>query len=175
MLETRSARAQSLLIFLLIAAFTLTSCSFNPEVKKKKFLDKGIAYFDNGQFREANIEFENAIKIDPKFADAHYHLAQSFLKQGDWSHAYQGIWLTVEFDPTNWKAQLDLGISPRAGRQYQQAHDRAQTILEGHPNNPQAQLLLANADAALGNDSKALDEAHAALNGNNPGSARNRI
>ena len=50
-----------------------------------------------------------------------------------------------------------------AGRQYQQAHDRAQIILQGDPNNPQAQLLLANADAGVGNDSKALDEAHAAL------------
>src|ERR1700751_3970738 len=159
----RSNNTPSFLISLLIVIFVVASCSFNPEVKKKKFLDKGIAYFDKGQYREANIEFENAIQVDPKFAEAHYRLAQSFLKQGDWSHAYQELTRTVEFDPTNWKAQLDLANLLLAGRQYQQAHDRAQTILQGDPNNPQAQLLLANADAALGNDSKALDEAHAAL------------
>src|ERR1700723_3975617 len=146
MLENRSALTQWFLISLLIAAFTLASCSFNPEVKKKKFLDKGIAYFDKGQYREANIEFENAIQIDPKFAEAHYRLAQSFLKQGDWSHAYQELGRTVEFDPKNWKAQLALGNILLAGRQYQPAHDRAQTILQGDPNNPQAQLLLANSD-----------------------------
>ena len=162
MLEIRNASGR-FLISLVIAVFAIASCSLNPEVKKKKFLDKGVAYFDKGQYREANIEFENAIQIDPKFADAHYRLAQSLMKQGDWSHAYQELTRTVEFDPANQKAQLDLGNILLAGRQFQQAHDRAQTILQSDPNNPQAQLLLANADAALGNDAKALDEAHAAL------------
>ena len=94
----RSAR--SFLISLLIAAFTLASCSLNPEAKKKKYLERGAAYFDKGQYREANMEFENAIQIDPKFADAHYRLAQSLMKQGDWSHAYQELTRAVEFDPT---------------------------------------------------------------------------
>src|ERR1700751_3420259 len=121
MIEMRSVRGRSFVISLLVAAFILTSCSFNPEVRKRKLLDRGVAYFEKGQYREANIEFENAIQIDPKFADAHYRLAQSFMKQGDWSHAYQELTRTVEFDPTNWKAQLDLGNVLLAGRQYQQA------------------------------------------------------
>ncbi|MGB9242997.1 MAG: hypothetical protein WCC03_06560, partial [Candidatus Acidiferrales bacterium] len=75
MVGVRNPNVRSLWISFLIAAFALASCSLNPEVKKKKFLDKGIAYFDKGQYREADLEFENEIKIDPKFADAHYRLA----------------------------------------------------------------------------------------------------
>jgi len=51
-------------ITLVIAVCMLAGCSRNPEVRKKKFLDKGSAYFDNGQYREAAIEFENAIQVD---------------------------------------------------------------------------------------------------------------
>ena len=76
----RSTCGRSFVISLLVAAFILTSCSSNPEVRKKKFFDKGVAYFEKKQYREANIEFSNAIQIDPKFANAHYHLAQSLMK-----------------------------------------------------------------------------------------------
>ena len=120
-----------MVITLLAAATLFAGCSRNPEVRKKKFLDSGNAYFDKGQYREANIEYQNAIQVDPKFADAHYRLAQSLMKQGDFSHAYQELVRAVEFDPSNWKAQLDLGNLLLAGRQFQQAHDRAQIQSRG--------------------------------------------
>jgi hypothetical protein len=50
----RSAR--SFLVSMLVAAFALASCSLSPEAKKKKFLERGAAYYDKGQYREANIE-----------------------------------------------------------------------------------------------------------------------
>src|ERR1700746_2192644 len=100
MVEIRSSGIRWFVVSLLIAASLLTACSRDPEVRKRKFLDRGSAYFEKGKYREANIEFENAIQVDPKFADAHYRLAQSLMKQTDWSHAYRELKPPVESDPS---------------------------------------------------------------------------
>ena len=54
---------------------------------KKKYLDKGMGYFQSGKYDEAVIEYKNAIKIDPQYADAHYRLAQSLLKKSGFCSA----------------------------------------------------------------------------------------
>ena len=61
--------------------------------------------------------------------------------------------------PTNTKAQLDLGNLLLVAGKYQDARDHAQSVLQIEPQNPNAQLLLADSDAGLGNAPKALDEA----------------
>ena len=48
----------------------LTGCSRDPNVRKQKYLESGQRYFDKGQYREAEIQFENAIQVDSRFADA---------------------------------------------------------------------------------------------------------
>jgi len=53
----------------------LAGCSQDPNVKKRKLLESGQRYFDKGQYQEAAIQFENAIQVDDRFADAHYKLA----------------------------------------------------------------------------------------------------
>jgi tetratricopeptide (TPR) repeat protein len=137
----------------------VAGCSRDPEARKQKYLQKANSYFQQAKYNEAIIEYENAIQIDPKFGDAHYGLAQCFLKQGDLSHAYQELTRTTEYEPTKWKAQVDLGDLLLAGRQTLQARDLAQTILKGDPQNTEAQMLLSGADAALGNLPKAIAEA----------------
>jgi Tfp pilus assembly protein PilF len=55
-----------------VLAALLTGCSRDPNVRKQKYLESGQRYFDKGQYREAEIQFENAIQVDSRFADAHY-------------------------------------------------------------------------------------------------------
>jgi len=86
----------------------LAGCARNPEVVKKKYFDRGTAYFEKGQYADAAIEYRNAIRIDPGFAQAHYQLAKSFLKLTDGNRAYLEMQRTVEIEPANWDAQLDL-------------------------------------------------------------------
>src|SRR4029077_11862499 len=84
MLDRKLNKFWSFNITLFLTACLVAGCSRDPQVRKKKFLDKGNAYFDKGQYREAIIEYQNAIQIDSKYADAYYHLAQALMKQGDW-------------------------------------------------------------------------------------------
>ena len=60
---------------LLIAAALIAGCTRDPQIRKKEYLDKGLSYFEKGKYEEAVIEYQNAIQIDPKFAEAHYELS----------------------------------------------------------------------------------------------------
>src|SRR5271166_2187451 len=76
---TRSAMLRVFLIGFLITAL-FTGCSRDPNVRKQKYLESGNRYRDQGKFREAAIQYSNAIQLDPRFVEAHYQLAETYLK-----------------------------------------------------------------------------------------------
>ncbi len=71
-------------------AALLTGCARDPNVRKQKYLESGERYFDKGQYREAAIQFENAIQVDSRFTDAHYKLALTALKLQQWPRRLRG-------------------------------------------------------------------------------------
>jgi tetratricopeptide (TPR) repeat protein len=86
----------------------LTACSRDPNVRKQKYFDSGSKYFSQGQYREAVIQYSNAIQIDSRFAEAHYQLARTYLKLGNNTRAYQELSRCVELDPADFRAHTDL-------------------------------------------------------------------
>ena len=78
----RSIAVRSLLVCSLVAAL-FTGCSRDPNVRKQKYFDSGEHYFEEGKYREAAIQYANAIQVDSRFAQAHYQLGQTYLKLGD--------------------------------------------------------------------------------------------
>src|SRR5208337_1216738 len=86
----------------------LTGCSRDPNVRKQKFYESGQRYFDKGQYREAAIQYKNAIQIDSTYGNAHYQLALALLKLQQWSMAYQELGRTIELQPDNYQARIDL-------------------------------------------------------------------
>ena len=148
---------------LILCAFLLAACSRDPNVRKQKFLAQGNQEFDQGKYAEAMIHYGRALQLDPRFAEAHYRLAQTYMKTGSWASAYQELLRTVDLQPDNWPAQLDLGKLQLAGAKPQDAKDRALLILKSNPKNADAKMLLSDADVALGNLSGALQEANDAI------------
>ena len=146
-------------IFFLLLAALVAGCTRDPNVRKLKYLQQGDLYFTKGKYPEANISYSRALQIDPRFVEAHYKRAQCLLKQSSWGAAFQELSRTVDLQPENWPAQLDLGRLLLAGGKPQQAKDHALLILHGNPKHVDAQILLSVADAALGNLKDALEEA----------------
>ena len=64
----------------LLIALTLVSCRRDPATAKRRYLESGNSYLDKGRFREAAIQYQNAIKIDPKYGPAHYKLGGVYMK-----------------------------------------------------------------------------------------------
>ena len=97
-----------LLVPCCLLAVLFTGCSRDPNARKQKYFDSGEKYFSEGKYREAVIQFSNAIQIDPRFAQGHAQLAQSYLKLGDTQRAYNELSRTLELTPDDYRAHLDL-------------------------------------------------------------------
>src|SRR5215469_10657878 len=97
--------ATALVAMLLIVA---TGCKGNPEKAKKKYLESGLAYVDKKQYDAAVIQFKKALQVDPNYADAHYQLVLTFLRQQRVKEGYVELVQAVKLDPKNTKARLEL-------------------------------------------------------------------
>jgi tetratricopeptide (TPR) repeat protein len=64
----------------LLIAFCLSSCSRDPNVVKRRFLEGGNKYFQKGQYSQARIMYLSALKRDAKYGEAYYHLALAEIK-----------------------------------------------------------------------------------------------
>ena len=98
-------RRTFLVAFLAIA---LAGCSSDPDRRKLKYLDSGEAYFNAGRYREAVIQFRNAVSLDPRFAAAHSRLAEGYLRLGNSEAAYREFLEAAALDPKDTGAQLHL-------------------------------------------------------------------
>ena len=84
-------RIRTQICLCLAAAITmgaLAGCSRDPNARKRSYVESGDRYFNKQQYREAAIQYSNAVQVDPRFAEAHYKLAQSYLKLGLGASAY---------------------------------------------------------------------------------------
>jgi len=156
----RLSRRLALFLALVVsAAVWLPSCNRDPNVRKQKAMERGNREFDQGKYPEAVIYYGQALQIDSHDATAHYKLAQCHIRLGSWTSAFRELSRTVELQPENWPAQLQLAeISLRAGKA-QDAKDRALLILRNNPNHADAQIVLSAADVALNDSKAALQEA----------------
>ena len=60
-----------LLLTCCLLTVVLTGCSRDPNVRKQKYFESGEKYFAAGKYREAAIQYSNAVQIDSRFAQAH--------------------------------------------------------------------------------------------------------
>lgn len=154
---SRSVALRLLLIGFVLTGL-LTGCSRDPNVRKQKFLESGNRYRDKGKFREAAIQYSNAVQMDPRFAEAHYQLGQTYLKLKDYNRAYAELSRTVDLAPANYAAHVDLANLLIAAGDAKQAQPHLDVLREKQPNNPDTYLAWANFDASQGNLGAALQE-----------------
>src|SRR5579864_252446 len=95
---SRSARIRIFVICCSLAV-AFSGCARDPNVRKQKYLESGDRYFKENKFREAAIQYANAVQVDPRFAAAHYQLAETYLKLRDYTRAFQELSRTVELAP----------------------------------------------------------------------------
>lgn len=138
-------------------------CSRDPNVRKQKYLESGKRYMEKGKYPEASIQFSNALQVDPKYADAHYQLALAQVKVGAWQNAYRELRRTVDLQPDNLQAQLDLGNLLVAGRDLDGAQKIAELVNTKDPKSIDAQVLLANVAAAQGKNDVAFEHVQQAI------------
>src|ERR1022692_1730609 len=105
----RSIRFVAVILAVLVG---LASCSRDPNVVKKRYLESGNKYFDKGRYKEASIQYRNALKRDQKYGAAYYKLGLVSIKVGDIGGAASALRRAVELIPKDqpdyWDATVKL-------------------------------------------------------------------
>jgi tetratricopeptide (TPR) repeat protein len=162
--EGNTVRTPTRILFaLLLTGVLLFGCSRDANTRKSQYVNSAKQYFDKGEYQEAAIQYLNAIQVDKKFANAHYGLAQCYLRQHLWQMAYQELSVTVALEPENWQARMDTANLLFDSQQFEKAREQAVAILKGNPTDLKAQLLVALSDGQLGDLPKAIGEASQAV------------
>jgi len=159
----RKQRRISAWIGFILFTCLFAACSSDPNVRKQKYLESGNRYLVKDKYREAAIQYQNALQVDPRFVEGHYQLAQAYMKLEVWSGAYSELRQTLDLDSKHVKAHIDMGNLYLAARDYNNAQDQARTVLGLDPENVDAHTLLANSYAGLGNLPVSLEEMQKAI------------
>ena len=159
----KGSRFHYAVVAICLLAGLLTGCSRDPNVRKQKYLESGQRYFDKGQYREAEIQFQNAIQVDSRFADAHYKLALAALKLEQWPTAYQELSTAIQLKPDNYDAHLDLANLLIMVRQFNDAKQHLDLLAQKQPNNPDFYIARSNYYAGMNNTAAALADMQKAL------------
>lgn len=149
-------------------AVVLSSCSFDPNVRKQKMLESGQRYFEKHQYSEAAIEFANATRIDPGFAEAHWRLAESYLNMQLPDRARQELARTIELRPEDFQARMAMENVLTREHRFQEAQQEADVLLGKRPFDPAVHSSVASLLAAENNISGAIAETQQAI-GLDPG------
>jgi tetratricopeptide (TPR) repeat protein len=146
-----------------LLAAMVTGCSRDPNVRKQKYLESGQRYYDKGRYREAEIQFENAIQIDDRFTDAHYKMALTEMKLQQWARAYQELSTTIQLQPDQYAAHLDLANLLILGHRFSEAKEHLDLVAPKEPSNPEVFIARSNYYAGTGNLPAAMADLQKAL------------
>ncbi len=150
--------ALRLLVLCSLLAALLAGCSRDPNVRKQKYFESGERYYNKAKYREAAIQFANAVQIDPHFAAAHYQLGKTYLDMHDWIHAFQELSRAVELEPDNYPAHVDLANLLISARQLKDAQAQLAILHDKRPNDAATHEAWANYDAAENDLGAAIQE-----------------
>ena len=142
---------------------TTLGCHRDPNKVKLKYLQSGERYANEGKYKEASIQFANALKVDHNYGDAHYQLAKVYLKEGSYIPAYAELLRTVDLQPNNTEARISLGNLLLAGHQADKAAAQADAVLKLDSNNADAYALQAGVSAYKGDRPTAITQIQHAL------------
>jgi tetratricopeptide (TPR) repeat protein len=99
------------LLAILCLSIALVSCNRDPNANKKRYLDRGVVYFDKGQYKPASIMFRRALSVDQKYGEAWYRLALTSLKQGQVANSVPALRRAMELLPKGTKEYNETSLN----------------------------------------------------------------
>ena len=151
----RHLRGLRLATILIVITTLFLACSRDPNIRKQKYFESGQHYAEKGKYPEAAIQFANAIQVDPRFAEAHYQLARTYLRLQDAMRAYQELSRTLQIQPDNYQAHIDIGNLLILAHDLNRAKEHVDLLLQQDAGDPLVHETAAN----LAQDQGKLDEA----------------
>jgi putative PEP-CTERM system TPR-repeat lipoprotein len=130
-------------VTVVLLAAVSSSCS--PHARMARHLERADQYFESGQYDQAEIEYINALQIEPQNPQATGRLAVIYFDQGRLGQVMPRLFRGLQLQPDNLELRLKLGLMYLTIGKFKEARDEANFILDHKPQDAEAPLLLANA------------------------------
>jgi serine/threonine protein kinase len=135
--------------------------AFTPNVNvknrtKEEWLDEGNRLYNISQFQDALQAFENAIQIDPTFADAYEGKTSTLCALGRYQEALNSVETALKLDPSYAASYNDKGDILYEFKSYSDALGYYEHALQLEPDNLEAYLGRATTLCSLGRYQEAL-------------------
>jgi len=126
--------------FVLVCA--ISGCS-DPEKREAKYLSRGTALFEKGEYQKARLEFRNAGGLKPTDPEVGYRLGLVDEAEGDLRNAFAGFMQSTQQNAHFKPAQLKVAQYFLAAEQYDQVEAHLNVVLADDPDNADAHALKA--------------------------------
>ena len=100
-----------------VAVAIVTGCNRSPAEKKARHIQRGDQYYGEQRYREAVIEYRNALRIDTKNAHAIQRLGLSYYQLGELGPSFPFLLKTKELVPDDIEARSEAGNYVPCGAQ----------------------------------------------------------
>jgi tetratricopeptide (TPR) repeat protein len=131
------------ILLILIASVTL-ACAGNAE-QARRYAARGDEYLAADRLEAAIIEYRNAVKKQPRWAEGHIKLGDAFTALGRAEDAYRAYASAIQLAPGSGRAYLGMGRLMLDAGMYNEARLRAELVLDRDPRNVDALLLYGRA------------------------------
>ncbi|HYN01749.1 MAG TPA: tetratricopeptide repeat protein, partial [Vicinamibacteria bacterium] len=134
-----------------LATFTVSGCSAIKgcgvvrDFRKSRHLKAAERYDADKKYKEATIEYRNALRFDPQDLQTVRKLAFAYYENGQIGDAFPPLKRYVDGSPNDLEARQKLGTIYLMGRAPDKAREQAETILAKQPDDLDALLLMAEA------------------------------
>ena len=133
---------------------------------------QGVAEEAVGRLAEARRHYEEAIRIEPGDAPAHYNLGNLSYAERNWPQAVKHYEAALKFQPEYAQARANLGAALLQLRRFREAITQERAALIIDPTLSQARMMLGQALLLSGLNNEAAAEFRQALSQVEPGSAQ---
>jgi len=117
-------------VLLLIGLVLIMGCSRSPEAKKARYLERGDRYFKQEKYREATLEYRNALRIEENNAHAVRQLGLAHYQTGEMGQAYRYLLRAQQLTPDDLDVRQKLGTIYLLGAKPNEAREQAEAILD---------------------------------------------
>lgn len=131
------------LVCLVTSLLVLTGTSCSKQARSERALAKADTYYASGAFDNAEVEYLNTLKLDPRNARAHAQLGLLYSEQGRIGSAPRFLNAARELAPDNLEVRAKFAVFLLTAKRFDDARTDALYLLEHQPDHAEAPLLLA--------------------------------
>jgi tetratricopeptide (TPR) repeat protein len=158
-----TARGSQLLVTVLASSCILLGGCGGAQSRYASHMKRGQDYFDQGDFSKANVEFRNALQIEPKDSIARLAAGRALVHLDRPREAWGAFQAVVDADPNNLEARTELARLFIMAGSIDQGMKVLEPGLKAHPDDVALLSLRAAARARLQDHAGAIADAEHAL------------